>query len=78
MTPDGKSKYFVDRKFTIYMVAFIVTVTLVILYAVNHPRKTYPYTSCPAMNVAGYYGVTSKQPQYNPALDKDHNGIECK
>lgn len=41
------------------------------------PRKGPPYANCDAAHADGRYNIPRGDPAYNPALDRDGDGIAC-
>lgn len=41
------------------------------------PQKGPPYANCDAAHADGRYNIPRGDPSYNPALDRDGDGIAC-
>lgn len=72
---DGRSKYFVDSKLFSYFTV-LVLVVIVLAVVLYKPRGSMA-SNCADMNIKGYTDVTPKNHLFNPALDKNHDGVEC-
>lgn len=73
MIPDNKKVYFVNKKF---LLGFIILFAVLIGYVLFKPLPN-PVGSCAEMNLKGFTRVTPKNKSFNPALDKNHDGVEC-
>lgn len=69
----GRPKFAIDIRFLIVVLVVGFVFLLVVLFKPQHT----PVGSCAEMNLKGFTSVTPKNKYFNPALDRDNDGIEC-
>lgn len=67
----------VNKKGALVLLALIVIITATSVYFVN-VRASEPYHNCLQIYEAtGKFAIPASSALYNPALDRNHNGIAC-
>lgn len=70
---EGRPKFAIDLRFMVVVLVLGAALLVVFLFHPNHK----PIGSCAEMNLKGFTRVTPKNSDFNPALDKNHDGVEC-
>lgn len=71
--PDSSKVYFIHKKFFLICVLILAFIVGWILFR----PQAKPVGSCAQMNLKGFTRVTPKNSNFNPALDRNHDGVEC-
>jgi len=77
---DGRRKVFVDKRFAVYVLGIVLSITFVIAGSVVAASRMEPkrYLDCPDFTrKTGRVNVLSKDPLYEKRFDGDDNGIAC-
>lgn len=76
---DGRRKLFIDKKFILYTAGFVafITVLLIGFWFIN-VQASKPYANCSELfRATGRKDIPLGDSLYNPAMDRNHNGVSC-
>lgn len=73
---DGRTKFLIDKKFTIYAAAFFLLIAAFIGWRMDHRPRAYESCSQIEMMTGRSY-IQKGDPLYQDRLDRNHNGIAC-
>lgn len=68
-----KPGIYINKKFLVVCLVVFVVASAYLLFR-PIPK---PVGSCAEMNIKGFTKVTHKNKLFNPALDRNHDGVEC-
>lgn len=73
---DG-SRITVHKRATLIILFVLVGAGLLLVWYAN-VKATEPFSNCTQLKAAlGHGGIPRSSPYYNPALDRDHDGVAC-